>query len=493
MKYNFFVLIVCMILSYEKLDASSQDLFKEPSELDRLAKTIKAGAKNKTLTNDPLFGVLKNLVERDYVDARQKIEYQLDSREIDVDRAINISEKRTLLSLVVMMSGDVAYAQDREYLMRLAQILVKKGANLNSLDLRGHTPLYYAVEGIDFDMVKFLVKSGASVNLSKSVVAVKSKDPAVRSKDHVESLTPLDYAAQKVGDLKVDLAKKKMRSLLSPEAIEAQELKLKESFDIAAYLYDRKNYVSRFIFKNPFTAEYLQYKSTLPMSTLEQLDQKQSRSLFSSLFSSPEVKEDISVQGSEEQSRTDEASKKSRSAGTTASKSKKEKSSKINNLELDAKISQIVKVKDQSQGGRRPSISGGKVVPGGIEIDSPGTDSIVSDSSRSSKSSVATSNSKVSSNSGVVVIDRSQDIIIDATQYSKKPAPEPVVGQGSNKVRLKPIEERRKTPVKVKNNVTALSENALVAKNLRYEVKSHETVVVTKGSSRQNSSRAVVH
>lgn len=46
--------------------------------------------------------------------------------------------------------------------------LLKKGANVNSCDENGNTPLLYAVASDDFDLVKLLVENKADLDLSNN-------------------------------------------------------------------------------------------------------------------------------------------------------------------------------------------------------------------------------------------------------------------------------------------------------------------------------------
>ncbi|MBI2520081.1 MAG: ankyrin repeat domain-containing protein [Bdellovibrio sp.] len=80
----------------------------------------------------------------------------------------NIPRLRTLLSGVDLSERGAVYMQDAVFFRRsnTLRVLVENGANLESRDSAGRTPLMDAVEGLDVDMatVRVLVEAGADVN-----------------------------------------------------------------------------------------------------------------------------------------------------------------------------------------------------------------------------------------------------------------------------------------------------------------------------------------
>jgi ankyrin repeat protein len=73
----------------------------------------------------------------------------------------------------------------------VAKLLVKNGAHINARDIRGNTPLHYAAERWDWEMVTFLIKNGAEVN------AIANKDSRIPGN---RGYTPLDVLAETASD-----------------------------------------------------------------------------------------------------------------------------------------------------------------------------------------------------------------------------------------------------------------------------------------------------
>jgi len=170
-------------------------------------------------------GTIKYLVNHgadvNFVDALGNTLFDIAKSTGSKDSLIALIQSKSLLLNIPNLNGDVplcSIINDNNYNIDSKEIivleLVKKGANVNFIDIRGNTPLVYAIRQKHPTIAKFLIENGSNVNhitYDKKSILMEAieNDELIIVKILIKFGADINYCSPTTGETAFSIASKK--------------------------------------------------------------------------------------------------------------------------------------------------------------------------------------------------------------------------------------------------------------------------------------------